>query len=266
MVDHRLLVLFLAVVLLVSVLHAERARNDNLQDEEDEMEGYNEDTDNFPQDVVEAMKRFLKGKKTTTTEKPSSDAIIALFSTTTRPSITRPTPSKPSIYDDTFGRKTSSTPCSTSRYGRTTKSTGKDACGYVSPCKNGGTCKTLSSGRYYCFCTQDYYGKHCENKFITSGNTDRLPKDHCSKSPCRNGGECVGLRTTYYCRCKSPYYGTNCDKRIGKREESIDESSSSEQKLEEVKRDFEGYKQDLEQDKEDLRRAIANENLLENFE
>jgi hypothetical protein len=43
MVDRRLLLIFLAVTLLVSVLDAERARNDNLQDEE--MNFANENTD-----------------------------------------------------------------------------------------------------------------------------------------------------------------------------------------------------------------------------
>jgi hypothetical protein len=33
--DHRLCLLFLTVILFVSTLNAERARNDNLQDEED---------------------------------------------------------------------------------------------------------------------------------------------------------------------------------------------------------------------------------------
>jgi hypothetical protein len=47
----------------------------------------------------------------------------------------------------------------------------------------------------------------------------RINIDHCAKSPCHNGGECVGLRTTYYCRCKSPYSGITCDKRIDNTED-----------------------------------------------
>ncbi|CAF2711934.1 unnamed protein product [Rotaria sp. Silwood2] len=264
MVDRRLLFVFIVVVLFVSVLHAERARYDNLQDEEQEIDSLNDN--NYEEDLIETVKRFLGMKKKTTTPKPSSDAIIALFSAT--PSTGTTSATKSSIYDDKYGRKTSSstTPrygrySSTSRYDRTTKSPGKDACGFTSPCEHGGTCKTLSSGRYYCFCTQDYYGKNCEHKFSSSGssNDDRRRKDHCASSPCRNSGECVGLRTTYYCRCKTPYYGTNCDKRISKREEFVDESSASEQDLQE-------YKRDLQEDTEDLRRAIANENMLENIE
>lgn len=92
------------------------------------------------------------------------------------------------------------------------------------------------------------------SEFITTGaaNKDREAKDHCAKSPCRNNGECVGLRTTFYCRCKSPYYGTNCDKKIGKREEIVDESISSEQELT-------AYERDLQEDNEDLRQALADQ-------
>jgi len=94
------------------------------------------------------------GKKNkTTTAKPSSGAIAALLTTTP----------KSSIFGGSSGRKASLS-TTTSRYSRIKSTTGptKDACG-VSPCKNGGTCKTLSSGSYYCFCSQDYYGKTCEN-------------------------------------------------------------------------------------------------------
>jgi hypothetical protein len=95
------------------------------------------------------------GKKNkTTTAKPSSGAIAALLTTTP----------KSSIFGGSSGRKANLS-TTTSRYSRTkstTRST-KDGCGVISPCKNGGTCKTLSSGSYYCFCSQDYYGKTCEN-------------------------------------------------------------------------------------------------------
>jgi hypothetical protein len=49
-----------------------------------------------------------------------------------------------------------------------------------------------------------------------AANNDRSRKDHCLSAPCKNNGECVGLRTTYYCRCKLPFYGTSCDKRKDK--------------------------------------------------
>lgn len=146
MVDRRLFLILFAVTFLISVLHAERARNDNLGDFIDD------DDDN--EDVIETIKRFLGKKKTTTTTvKPGSGAISALITTT-------PTSS---IFGGASGRKTVGT--STSKYGRTRATVGptKDACGAINPCKNGGTCKTLSSGRFYCFCGQDYYGKNCEN-------------------------------------------------------------------------------------------------------
>jgi hypothetical protein len=90
-------------------------------------------------------------------------------------------------------------------------------------------------------------------EFISTGsaNNDRSRKDHCASSPCRNGGECVGLRTTYYCRCQSPFYGTSCDKKIGKRE-FIEESNSSE--------DAALYERDLQNDIEDLREIVNEQN------
>jgi hypothetical protein len=245
MVDRRLFLIFFAVTLFVSVLYAERARNDNLQDEE--IDFAEDNTVDEDDSLIETIKRFLTHKKTTT-EKPSSGAISALFPTTPSTKTTS-TSTKSSIFGGVFGKKSSTTlKTTTSRHSHTRLTTGatKDACGVINPCKNGGSCKTLSSGRYYCFCAQDYYGKTCENKFITTGadNKDRARVDHCAKSPCRNGGECVGLRTTFYCRCKTPYYGINCDKKISKREEIIDESNSSEQELT-------AYERDLQDDTED---------------
>ncbi len=113
-------------------------------------------------DVIETIKRFLRGK-TTTTKKPTSDSISALISTTPATKITPTT--KSSAFGGLFNKKSSTTSTVASRFDRTrsTTSSPKDGCGIVSPCKNGGTCKTLSSGRYYCFCPQDYYGKTCES-------------------------------------------------------------------------------------------------------
>lgn len=92
-------------------------------------------------------------------------------------------------------------------------------------------------------------------EFMSTGkdNLDRTRKDHCASSPCRNNGECVGLRTTYYCRCKSPYYGISCDKKISKREEIMDESNSSDEQ------DLIAYERDLQDDTEDLRSAINDQ-------
>jgi hypothetical protein len=45
MVDRRLFAILLGAVLFISVLHAERARNDNLQDdEEDEIDSANDNS------------------------------------------------------------------------------------------------------------------------------------------------------------------------------------------------------------------------------
>ncbi|CAF1092707.1 unnamed protein product [Adineta ricciae] len=260
MVNRRILLLFIAVTLFISVLQAERARNDNLQDAEEEMDFTNDSEDD---DVIETIKRFWKNKKTTT-PKPSSDSISALITTTKPTSISKlSTSTKSSVFGGLFGDKGKTTSgsrlaSSTSRSGtgRLTTAAPKDACGAVNPCNNGGTCKTLSSGSYYCFCGQDHYGKRCENKFMFTGaaNADRARKDHCADQPCRNGGECVGLRTTYYCRCKSPYYGIKCDKRLSKREEVADESVLSDEQMN-------IYERELQDDNEDLRRVIANENF-----
>jgi hypothetical protein len=154
MVGRRFYLIFFAFALFVSVLHAERARNDHLQD--DEIDFADEG------DVIETIKRFLKGK--TTTQKPSSDAISALLTTTPSSKIITPS-TKASVFDGLFNKKSSTTSTVASRFDRTRSTTAspKNACGVISPCKNGGTCKTLSSGKYYCFCTQDYYGKTCEN-------------------------------------------------------------------------------------------------------
>jgi hypothetical protein len=181
MVERRLYLIFFALALFVSVLHGERARNDHLQDDEFDFndEDRGEDGRNYLysieeekktyffsifQEVIDTIKRFLLGKKTTTTtQKPSSDAISALITTT--PSTKTSSTTKASAFDGLFNKKSSTTSTTTSRYNRIRSTTGspKDACGIINPCKNGGTCKTLSSGRYYCFCTQDYYGKTCDN-------------------------------------------------------------------------------------------------------
>ena len=101
------------------------------------------------------VKRFLLKKKATTPV-PSSDAIAALI---TR----KPTTSTSSMFGTRTRLSTSSSKGSpflslpiddhSSRLG---------SCGALNSCKNGGTCRTLPSGRYYCFCSSDYYGNNCE--------------------------------------------------------------------------------------------------------
>jgi hypothetical protein len=51
MVDRRLFLVFLAVTLFVSVLHAERARNDNLQDDEEEIDFASDNNDNYAEGI-----------------------------------------------------------------------------------------------------------------------------------------------------------------------------------------------------------------------
>jgi len=96
----------------------------------------------------------LGKKNKTTTAKPSSGAISALLTTT----------QKSSIFGGGGSGRKANLSTTTSRYSRTrlTTASAKDGCGIISPCKNGGTCKTLSSGSFYCFCSQDYYGKTCD--------------------------------------------------------------------------------------------------------
>jgi hypothetical protein len=194
MLHHHFFGIVVIVFLFVSTFNAECSRNDNLQDE-----------DNF----VETVKRFLIQSHKKTTPKPSSDTISALVPTTT-------SRMKGFIFQLNFFL------CLISL----------DVCGGNNPCKNGGTCRTLPSGRHYCFCTDQYYGNTCEksnqnllgNFFLNIPNSiefkstgyntnNQSKKDHCSKSPCRNSGECIPTATTYFCRCKTPYYGLNCDKR-----------------------------------------------------
>ncbi|CAF2503987.1 unnamed protein product [Rotaria sp. Silwood2] len=93
-------------------------------------------------------------------------------------------------------------------------------------------------------------------KFSGSGANSRLRKDHCARSPCQNGGDCVSLNTTYYCRCKIPYYGINCNKHLSKREEIVDESNSSEQ-------EFNINEDDLERH---LKQVMASEGIMDIIE
>lgn len=158
MLDRRLFFIFFTITLFVSVINAERARNDNLQDD------FIDDNSDDNEYVIDAIKRFLGKKKTTTTTgAPNTGAISALITATPKGRVKGET-TRSSILDP-FGKDRKTLSTTTSRYSRTRATSGpvKEACGVISPCKNGGTCKTLSSGKYYCFCAQDYYGKTCEN-------------------------------------------------------------------------------------------------------
>jgi hypothetical protein len=60
MVDCRLFVFFLAVTLFVSVLYAERARNDNLQDEEIDRVNYESDGMDYLNLIKNILFLYLK--------------------------------------------------------------------------------------------------------------------------------------------------------------------------------------------------------------
>jgi hypothetical protein len=112
-------------------------------------------------DAIETKKHF--SKRTKKTARNSSSDAVSDFLEKTPPCII-PLISRKSSATGKMHRKKSDTN-SASQYNRIRsriKPT-KDACGIISPCKNGGTCKSLSNGSYYCFCSQDYYGKTCKN-------------------------------------------------------------------------------------------------------
>ncbi|PIC22113.1 hypothetical protein B9Z55_026700 [Caenorhabditis nigoni] len=79
-------------------------------------------------------------------------------------------------------------------------------CGSLSPCLNGGTCKTDSNELlgYKCQCSPDYSGKHCETP---------ISKSHCSnRDICQNGGKCIALdSTTITCKCNDGFGGVFCE-------------------------------------------------------
>jgi hypothetical protein len=59
MVDRRVFIVFLAVGLLVSVLHAERARNDDLQDEEEDFMNDDTDSNEDGMNILNSIKIFF---------------------------------------------------------------------------------------------------------------------------------------------------------------------------------------------------------------
>ncbi|XP_047144561.1 uncharacterized protein LOC100203132 isoform X2 [Hydra vulgaris] len=64
------------------------------------------------------------------------------------------------------------------------------------PCSNNGMCVNdpgLSRG-YYCECTDEYQGTHCEER----------------KCKCQNGGSCIGEGVESKCFCKAGYGGITC--------------------------------------------------------
>ncbi len=112
-------------------------------------------------DAIETKKHFSKRTKKTA-RNSSSDAVSDDFLEKTPPCIIALTSRKSSATDKIHRKKSDTNSASQYNRIRSRIKPTKDACGIISPCKNGGTCKTLSSESYYCFCSQDYYGKTCE--------------------------------------------------------------------------------------------------------
>ncbi|CAF1315162.1 unnamed protein product [Adineta ricciae] len=145
----------------------------------------------------ERVKRFLlssKKKTTPTTKKPSTGVLASLIPTT--PSNKHSTSPDFSSGVDKYGKKFNT------------------ACNSKTPCLNGGSCRKLPSGRPYCHCTEQFYGRNCEKKYKSTGQ-DQSSRNACSSSPCLHGGECVPKGSSFLCRCKSPYYGPTCSKHKG---------------------------------------------------
>jgi hypothetical protein len=54
---------------------------------------------------------------------------------------------------------------------------------------------------------------YCINNLLCHNTEVTTQVDHCSSSPCKNGGLCISNQQGYSCYC-SGWYGNNCE--IGK--------------------------------------------------
>ncbi|KAI0211098.1 hypothetical protein LSAT2_004092 [Lamellibrachia satsuma] len=72
-----------------------------------------------------------------------------------------------------------------------------DSC-RTGPCQNGATCHRERGGNYWCECTPQYKGMHCDT-------------NKCTDEPCENGATCVVLNGSPRCRCVPGYVGASCD-------------------------------------------------------
>ncbi|XP_038047522.1 adhesion G-protein coupled receptor G7-like [Patiria miniata] len=74
-----------------------------------------------------------------------------------------------------------------------------------SPCQNGGTCYTSSSGdQFYCNCPEGFQGTTCETYVLSNP---------CLHSPCLNGGSCYNGSSgdRFFCVCPEGFQGIRCE-------------------------------------------------------
>ncbi|XP_055997126.1 CRISP/Allergen/PR-1-like [Ostrea edulis] len=70
----------------------------------------------------------------------------------------------------------------------------------TNPCKNGGTCSSVS-GNAVCKCTSGWSGNTCETKDAANP---------CSPNPCQNGGTCTNDSGSAKCQCSGGWSGNTC--------------------------------------------------------
>ena len=159
------------------------------------------------------------------------------------------------------------------------------------PCKNGATCRTLSSGQFYCFCTKDYYGKTCENSKTNPSPSVTVSKNRSSRISHRWFEQQGSIGQRSLCQfsvpqCRRMRFVTHhlllpmqnailwhqlrqAYERCSEMHSRVDRHSlflSGLSKREEMVDDEEltAFERDLEEDNDDLRQAIASEHMLEN--
>lgn len=78
------------------------------------------------------------------------------------------------------------------------------------PCQNSGVCLTKPND-YYCKCTENYFGKNCEQKI----------EIECLKHNCQHNSVCHPIKPTgrhliggYKCECDKHYEGLYCEKKV----------------------------------------------------
>ncbi|KAM3849026.1 protocadherin Fat 2 [Vipera latastei] len=71
-------------------------------------------------------------------------------------------------------------------------------------CLHGGTCELSKNGGYICHCPEKYWGGRCEKV-----------AEKCLKNPCQNSGRCVNSEGSPHCICTDHFQGTFCTHRIG---------------------------------------------------